>query len=367
MKEVIVHPNPTLTTEIHDVPIPTPKDDEIVIKVVVAGSNVKDWAHITAQNISINSGDDIAGTVHALGPAVEAAGEFRLGDRVAAFHPMGSPGGAYAEFAVAPAHTVFILPKRTSFEEAATIPLVTMTAAITLFRRQSLPPPWDPRPKDAPPIPLIIYGASSALGSFAVKLAKSANIHPIIAICGSSQRYVSGLLEPSNGDTVVDYRQGIEGMMRAVKEALGPLKAKHALDAISTKGSWIPLANMVDPLGSQVSVVSGANRYDDEEIPKGVSIKYTYVGTAHSGAYKAGMPKQPEDSETVQSDVEFAYVLFRYVSRMLARGTFEGHPTETIPGGLEGVGLGLQRLKNNETKGVKFVYRISETAALNTK
>lgn len=41
MKEVIVHPNPDLWTDIHDVPIPTPELDEIVIKVVVAGSNVK--------------------------------------------------------------------------------------------------------------------------------------------------------------------------------------------------------------------------------------------------------------------------------------------------------------------------------------
>ena len=41
MKEVVVHPGPPLTTEIHEVPIPIPQDDEIVIKVAVAGSNVK--------------------------------------------------------------------------------------------------------------------------------------------------------------------------------------------------------------------------------------------------------------------------------------------------------------------------------------
>jgi hypothetical protein len=41
MKEVIVHPLPTLTTEIHDAPIPIPESDQVIIKVVVAGSNVK--------------------------------------------------------------------------------------------------------------------------------------------------------------------------------------------------------------------------------------------------------------------------------------------------------------------------------------
>lgn len=41
MKEVIVHPLPTLTAEIHDVPIPAPESDQVIIKVAVAGSNVK--------------------------------------------------------------------------------------------------------------------------------------------------------------------------------------------------------------------------------------------------------------------------------------------------------------------------------------
>ena len=41
MKEVIVYSTPELRTEIHDIPIPTPGPDEVVIKVVVAGSNPK--------------------------------------------------------------------------------------------------------------------------------------------------------------------------------------------------------------------------------------------------------------------------------------------------------------------------------------
>jgi NADPH:quinone reductase-like Zn-dependent oxidoreductase len=75
-----------------------------------------DWLHITAQKLSVNSGDDIAGTVAALGAGVAATGEFSIGDRVAAFHPMLMPGGAYAEYATSPAHTVFKIPERTSFE-----------------------------------------------------------------------------------------------------------------------------------------------------------------------------------------------------------------------------------------------------------
>ena len=41
MKEVIVHPHPTLHTTIHDIEVPIPGPNEVVIEVIVAGSNVK--------------------------------------------------------------------------------------------------------------------------------------------------------------------------------------------------------------------------------------------------------------------------------------------------------------------------------------
>lgn len=223
--------------------------------------------------------------------------------------------------------------------------------------------PWFPRSSSDPPLPLIIYGASSSLGSFAIKLAKLSNIHPIIAICGGSQDYVKSILDPSKGDIIVDYRNGIQAMKAAVKKALGELEVHHALDAISSQGTWIPISQMLSP-GGQLSVVSGANTYDDAGIPDGVEIKYTYVGVVHSGAYLASMPKQPLNKDPVKSAPEFAYALFRYLSRMLAQGKFEGHPFKVIPGGLGGVQTGLQLLKDGQSKGLKFVYRIAETALL---
>jgi len=360
MKEVIVHPFTSLWTDLRDVPIPTPAPDQVIIKVAVAGSNVKDWSHITARGLSINSGDDIAGTIHALGSAVQASAEFHIGDRVAAFHPMLEPGGAYAEYAVAPQHTVFKLPETTGFEEAATIPLVIMTAGLSLYRWLGFPAPWSPLPKSTGPRPFIIYGASSALGAFAIKLAKASNIHPIIAICGGSRDYVKTLLDPALGDAIVDYRQGVESMKSDVKQALGGLAARHALDAISANKTWVPLSQMLEPM-SKLVVVSGANKYDEVDIPSHVSILYNYVGVVHTGFYLPSMPKIPVEEEMMKTLPEFAFVFYRYLSRMLANGTMEGHPYEVIEGGLGGVGTGLQRLKNGEARGRKFVYRIEET------
>ena len=55
MKEVIVHPGPPLITEIHEVSVPTPPgDDEVVIRVAVAGSNVKGERTFYRRSIHVN-------------------------------------------------------------------------------------------------------------------------------------------------------------------------------------------------------------------------------------------------------------------------------------------------------------------------
>jgi NADPH:quinone reductase-like Zn-dependent oxidoreductase len=96
-----------------DSPIPVPNDDQVLIKVVVSGSNPKDWKLPNLFGGSTNQGDDIAGIVEKVGANVF---EFKPGDRVAAFHEMQTPHGSYAEYAVAWQHTTFHIPKSISFE-----------------------------------------------------------------------------------------------------------------------------------------------------------------------------------------------------------------------------------------------------------
>ena len=81
MKEVINFAGPTV--KIVDSPIPEPKDDQILIKVVVSGSNPKDWkvpdiaaagdtslSQLIAAKDGLNQGDDIAGIVEKVGSNV---------------------------------------------------------------------------------------------------------------------------------------------------------------------------------------------------------------------------------------------------------------------------------------------------------
>lgn len=112
MKEAFIDKN--LSVTIRDVDIPRPELGQLLIRVVVSGTNPKDWKLPRWQPENpMNPGDDIAGYVEAVGEGVQ---KFRKGDKVAAFHEMMSPHGSYAEYAIAWEHTTFHLSEKTTFE-----------------------------------------------------------------------------------------------------------------------------------------------------------------------------------------------------------------------------------------------------------
>jgi hypothetical protein len=90
--------------------------------------------------------------------------------------------------------------------EGAALPLAALTAAVGLYASEKLdlPQPWSPATK---PTPLLIYGASSAVGYYVLQLAIKSNLHPLICIAGRASAHVEKLLDKSKGDTVVDYRK----------------------------------------------------------------------------------------------------------------------------------------------------------------
>ncbi|KAH4199854.1 hypothetical protein HBH70_012360 [Parastagonospora nodorum] len=332
MKEAIVSKGPKVTFK--DSPIPDPQADQVVIKVVVSGSNPKDWKiPDLVPDYNANSGDDIAGYVHAVGSNVW---EFKPGDRVASFHEMMTPGGSFAEYAVGWSWTTFHIPTTTSFEEAATLPLAAMTAAIGLHQRLGLPTPWKPASE---PTPLVVYGGAAAVGAYVIKLARLANIHPIIAVAGRAEKFVETLIDRSKGDTIVDYRKGDEAVVKGIKEALNGQKLHYAYDATSEHGSYTNIVQALEPTGHLTLVLPG-KKY--EGIPESVNMTVTTVGEAHKG------------------DKDFAYIYFRYLARGLAEGFFTPHPHEVVPGGLEGVETALRNLKEGKASGVKYVFKIGE-------
>lgn len=112
MREAIVDMD--VTVKIQESPIPVPGPQEVLVKVIFAGVNPKDWKFPSIAETPHNSGDDVSGIVEEVGRDVW---EFRKGDRVAGLHAFPEPYGAYAEYAILPAHQMFRLPPNISFAE----------------------------------------------------------------------------------------------------------------------------------------------------------------------------------------------------------------------------------------------------------
>jgi NADPH:quinone reductase len=100
MKEAHVHSDTSVT--IHDALIPTVSHpSQILIKLIAASCNPKDWKIATDSLMTIrecpNSGDNIAGIIEAI---EEGVYDFKVGDRIATLYELGTPFGAYAEYAI---------------------------------------------------------------------------------------------------------------------------------------------------------------------------------------------------------------------------------------------------------------------------
>lgn len=244
-----------------------------------------------------------------------------------------------------------------------------MTAAVALYNRLGLPQPWSPALVDPPSpsaSPLLIYGAATSVGFYALQLALRSNIHPLICVAGRACDYVRPLVDPAKGDVVLDYRQGDEALVRAIVEAARgharPLR--HVLDAVSEGSS---VANIGDVFRALATAAE-----EDEERGEGAGCggrararargRVTFVLMGE----KKGLPEGVEHSITMVGDVhkeakDFGYVCFRYFARGLQEGWFRAHRTEVVPGGLGGVQTALANLKAGRASAVKYVFRIDET------
>src|SRR5678815_2696585 len=94
------------------------------------------------------------------GEVVEAAGRWKVGDRVCAL--LG--GGGYAEYAVCDARHALPIPQGLSFEEAAGLPETVFTVYANVFEHGSLKAGET----------LLIHGATSGIGVTAIQMAKAA-------------------------------------------------------------------------------------------------------------------------------------------------------------------------------------------------
>ncbi|POR30911.1 Quinone oxidoreductase [Tolypocladium paradoxum] len=282
-----------------------PGPNEVLIKVIATGLNPKDWKRGTECR------DDVAGLIESVGDGVF---EYNTGDRVAAFHRITEPGGGYAEYALAPASTTFRLPPNISFEAGAGLPLVTMTAAISLYQALQLPLPTAAAAAGEG-IPVLIYGGAMAVGAYALQLAKLSMLSPIIAVAGNGIEFVKSLNAATH---IIGYRNGnvADKIIEAVRAAAPGQKLHHVLDAVSDFGSHKVITDvMVAFGGGQINLLDPRADTDKSwQWPEGVKFSLTFVGSAY------GRKHPWITEERAAADKEFAYWFYRYMTHLPAEG-----------------------------------------------
>src|SRR6266852_2706327 len=125
MKAIRVHaPGGPEAMRYEDIPQPTPKEGEALVKIDAAGLNFIDVYYRTGHYkapMPLTLGVEGSGTVAAIGSAVK---DVKVGDRVAYTGVLGS----YAEFAAVPAERLVVLPSGITTRQGATVMLQGMTA-----------------------------------------------------------------------------------------------------------------------------------------------------------------------------------------------------------------------------------------------
>ena len=174
---------------------PTPKRDEVLIKVRAASVNPVDWHFMRGTPYFVRMmaglrkpkftrlGVDVAGRVEAVGSGVT---RFKPGDEV-----FGGCRGAFAEYACAPESWLVIKPEGVTFEQAACVNVAALTALQAIGDRGRVGPGQK----------VLINGASGGVGTFAVQIAKSFGAE-VAGVC--STRNVE-MVRSIGADRVFDY------------------------------------------------------------------------------------------------------------------------------------------------------------------
>jgi NADPH:quinone reductase-like Zn-dependent oxidoreductase len=194
-----------------DVPVPEPKDNEILVRVIASGVNPADplilngkYAKEFGTHLPLILGYDMAGVVVKTGAKVT---KVKVGDPVYAYLLW---GGGWAEYCISNESESAIKPKSLTFTEAASVPLAALTAWQALVDIGKIQAGQT----------VLIHGGSGGVGSFAIQIAKARGARVIATASTANQ----DLLKQLGADITIDYtKQKFEEIVHDVDLVLDPV------------------------------------------------------------------------------------------------------------------------------------------------
>lgn len=263
---------------IEDRPIPTPSDDEVLIKVESTAINRTDI--ITRENISLEApypilGVEVSGIVEKSSPNYP---ELKAGTRVAGLVNQ----GGYAEYVTMPADRAILIPDSMSSIDAAAIPEAFLTAYQTMFWLGEL------KPQET----ILVHAAGSGVGTAAIQLAsRKITDANIIATAGSERKlemaralgaaHTINYKKEDFAEKVLEYTDGHGADV--ILDFVGASYWEKNLKSAAVDGRWILIGTLG---GNEVEEISIRDL-----MQKRLSLKGTLL-TPRSDQYKAELTQE---------------------------------------------------------------------------
>jgi NADPH:quinone reductase-like Zn-dependent oxidoreductase len=221
-------------------PDPALRDNDVLIEVYAAGLNLLDakirdgeFKPILSYRPPLVLGHDVAGKVVRVGPK---ARRFKVGDAVYA-RPRDGRIGTFAELIAVDEADVAVKPANLTMEEAASLPLVGLTAWQVLVERARLSPGQK----------VLIHAGSGGVGTFAIQLAK--HLGATVATTASAAN--ADLVRSLGADVVIDYKtqdfaQALSGY-DVVLNSLDGETLERSVEVLKPGGKLISISGPPDP------------------------------------------------------------------------------------------------------------------------
>ncbi|TIT36391.1 MAG: NADP-dependent oxidoreductase [Mesorhizobium sp.] len=230
---------------IAELPDPTPKAGEVLVRVKAAGINPVDGAVRAGYYPLLGEppfilGWDISGTVEALGAGVTS---FKVGDDVFGMPRFPKQAAAYAELAVVPADEIAPKPKRADHTWAGALPLAGLTVWQGLVRHGALQSGQR----------VLVHAGAGGVGHLAVQIAKARGAYVVATTSPGKLDFVRKL----GADEVIDYTKGdFTSQISDIDLVLEPLGGDHAdrsLKVLKPGGVLVSLLNVNDATRADAS------------------------------------------------------------------------------------------------------------------
>ncbi|KAJ4169027.1 hypothetical protein NW754_010959 [Fusarium falciforme] len=270
--------------------LPPLKEHQVYVKVEYAAFNPTDRLALDVNAFGDGAvlGCDFAGTVVEAHPSVT---KIQNGDRIAGYIWGGEIKGlgAYSDYTIADERLSFKIPDSISAPQASSVPLAANTAWLALFSEDCLALSRDSLVEKTP---LLVWGGSSAVGIFAIQMAK---LHGIEVVTTCSPKKFE-LAKNAGATHVFDYND--PEVASKIKAAVPDLQ--HVFDTIGNTTSSATAAQAIGKPGGVLCTVR-PGKVNTENVPSTVKVTDVFVFTAfpteHNYRGKAHWPIKMTDHQ----------------------------------------------------------------------